>query len=151
MKSVAEPKFGPVYLQPGVSSGNVWALLYGAFVAIGLLTFVKTMQPYLFNVTLAVPKAVQGSVAGYMEVIAELVIIATIGFFGALSDRIGRRSVFALGFALMGLGYALMPLAHSLPEFIAYRCIFAMGAAATGGMLATVLVDCPRAPPPPSR
>jgi MFS family permease len=142
--SEAPRKFGPVYLQPGVRVRHVWTLLFGAFVAIGLLTFFKTMQPYLFNVTLHVPTERQGSVSGFLEVIAELVVLASIGAFGALADRIGRRPVFALGFALLGVGYALMPLAHSLGEFTAYRCIFALGAAATGGMLATVLVDYPK-------
>jgi MFS family permease len=139
-----EPRFGPVYLQPGVSTTNVITLLYGAFVAIGLLTFLKTMQPYLFNVTLHVPESRQGSVSGNLDVLAELVILASIGGFGVLADRIGRRPVFALGFFLLGIGYALLPLAHSLTEFMVYRSVFALGAAATGGMLATVLVDYPK-------
>jgi MFS family permease len=139
-----ERKFGPVFLQPGVRARHVWTLLFGAFVAIGLLTFLKTMQPYLFNVTLHIPAAKQGSVSGLLEVISELVILASIGAFGALADRIGRRPVFALGFLLLGIGYALLPLADSLGEFIVYRCIFALGGSATGGMLATVLVDYPK-------
>ncbi len=137
-------KFGPVFLQPGVRKSNVLTLLYGAFVAIGLLTFLKTMQPYLFNVTLNVPTDEQGTVSGWLEVLAELVIIASIGAFGALADRIGRRPVFALGFALLAVGYALLPLAHSLTEFAVYRAVFALGASATGAMLATVLVDYPK-------
>lgn len=137
-------KFGPVFLQPGVRKSNVLTLLYGAFVAIGLLTFLKTMQPYLFNVTLNVPTDEQGTVSGWLEVLAELVIIASIGAFGALADRIGRRPVFALGFALLAVSYALLPLAHSLTEFAIYRVIFALGASATGAMLATVLVDYPK-------
>jgi MFS family permease len=144
MSPEVSAKFGPVYLRPGVTACHVLVLLYGAFVAIGLLTFLKTMQPYLFNVTLHVPTARQGSISGLLEVISELVILASIGAFGALADRIGRRPVFTLGFLLLGVGYALLPLARSLPEFIVYRCIFALGAAATGGMLATVLVDYPQ-------
>ncbi|MEZ5474386.1 MAG: MFS transporter [Steroidobacteraceae bacterium] len=136
--------FGPVHLQPGVRTGNVLTLLYAAFIAVGLMTFLKTMQPYLFNVTLQVPIAAQGTVSGWLEVLAELVIIASIGAFGALADRIGRRPVFSLGFLLLAIGYTLLPLAHSVPEFAMYRVVFALGASATGAMLATVLVDYPR-------
>ena len=137
-------RLGPVHLMPGVKVSHAITYLYSAFVAIGLLTFFKTIQPYLFNVTLQVPTADQGKITALLEVWQELVVLATVGPFGALADRIGRRPVYALGFLLLGIGYALFPLAHSVLEFGVYRAIFAAGAAATGGMLATVLVDYPK-------
>jgi MFS family permease len=83
-------------------------------------------------------------VSGWLEVLAEIVIIASIGAFGALADRIGRRPVFALGFVFLAVGYALLPLARTLPEFSVYRAVFALGASAISAMLATVLVDYPK-------
>lgn len=142
-----EPRYqrlGPVHLMPGVSVSHALTYMYSAFVAIGLLTFFKTIQPFLFNVTLHVPLVDQGKVTASLEVWQELVVLATVGPFGALADRIGRRPVYAMGFVLLGVGYALFPLAQSVLEFGAYRAIFAAGAAATGGMLATVLVDYPQ-------
>ena len=140
----ASARLGPVDLMPGVRVSHALTYLYSAFVAIGLLTFFKTIQPFLFNVTLHVPLADQGRITARLEVWQELVVLLTISPFGALADRIGRRPVYALGFLLLGVGYALFPLAHSVLEFGAYRAIFAAGAAATGGMLATVLVDYPQ-------
>ena len=137
-------RFGFVHLVPGVSTRNVWALLWGSFVAIGLLTFIKTIQPYLFTVNLNLPRDVQGTVAGQLEFMQEIVVLLSIGLFGALADRIGRRPVFALGFALLGTGYLLFPFAGSVPELLAYRLVFALGCAAVGGMLATVLSDYPQ-------
>lgn len=137
-------RLGPVHLQPGVSRGHAMTLLFAAFLSIGLLTFFKTMQPYLFNVTLHVPASEQGRITGILEFLQEIVVLLSIGPFGALADRIGRRPVYAAGFVLMGVGYALFPFATSLPEFTLYRAVFALGAAATGGMLATVLADYPQ-------
>lgn len=137
-------RLGPVHLQPGVTRGHATTLLFAAFVSIGLLTFFKTMQPYLFNVTLHVPASEQGRITGILEFLQEIVVLLAIGPFGALADRIGRRPVFALGFVLLGVGYALFPFATSLVEFSIYRSIFALGAAASGGMLATVLADYPQ-------
>lgn len=144
MSSERHVRLGPVHLVPGVSLGNALTFLLAAFLSIGLLTFFKTVQPYLFNVTLNVPASAQGTITGNLEVIQELVVLAFIPLFGALADRIGRRPVFALGFVLLAVGYALFPLAASIPEFTLYRCIFAVGAAAVGGMLATVLTDYPQ-------
>lgn len=137
-------KLGPIELLPGVTPGNLGTLLLAAFLSIGLLTFYKTMQPYLFNVTLGVPAQEQGTVTGTLEFIQEVVLLLFVLPFGALADRIGRRPVFALGFLLIGVAYALFPVAESVAEFTLYRCIFAAGAAAVGSMLATVLTDYPQ-------
>ena len=137
-------RFGFVHLVPGVSTSNVLALLWASFVASGLLTFVKTIQPYLFNVNLALAPEIQGTVSGQLEFMQEIVVLLTIGLFGALADRIGRRPVFAIGFLLLGAGYVLFPHAGSVPELLAYRLLFALGCAAVGGMLATVLSDYPQ-------
>jgi MFS family permease len=64
--------------------------------------------------------------------------------FGALSDRIGRRAVYALGYSWVAVGFILLPLAESLPQLIAARAFISVGVAATGSMLATVLADYPQ-------
>jgi MFS family permease len=75
---------------------------------------------------------------------AELVIIPMIAVFGALSDRIGRRVVYALGFAWVAVGFIMLPLAENLPQLLAARAFTSVGVAATGSMLATVLADYPQ-------
>jgi MFS family permease len=61
-----------------------------------------------------------------------------------ISDRIGRRAVYMGGFFLIGVGYGLYPFASTVNELIAYRVVFAIGAAAVTAMLATVLADYPQ-------
>src|SRR5438045_332507 len=51
-------------------------------------------------------------------------------FYGAASDRFGRRPVLLLGLAMFLLGTALCGLAWSLPALIAGRVLQALGACA---------------------
>ncbi|MCC5870042.1 MAG: MFS transporter [Gammaproteobacteria bacterium] len=137
-------KLGPFFLSPGVTRGNALVFFFAALLSIGLFTFLNTIQPYILTEHLGLPDAVQGRVSGNLLLWQELVILVLVGPFGALSDRIGRRAVYMAGFFLIGLGYGLYPFASTVNELIAYRVVFAIGAAAVTAMLATVLADYPQ-------
>ncbi len=137
-------KFGPLWLAPGVSHGNMSALLVASFLTIGLMTTVGHSQAYIFSQHLGIPLDQQGGVAGTLAFYNELVILALVGGLGALSDRIGRRRIYAAGFLIIALGYVLYPLATSVAELTAYRLVFACGAACISAMLATVIADYPQ-------
>ena len=92
---------------------------------------------------LGVPDAQQGDVAGTLVFWHEVVIIALVGLFGALSDRMGRRRIYSFGFATMAIAYFMFPYAESVGELTGMRMFFAIGAAAVTAMLATVLADYP--------
>ena len=47
-------RFGPVWLQPGVSTGNMLTLMLGGYTTIGLLTFVALGTPHVLTVYLGV-------------------------------------------------------------------------------------------------
>ena len=94
--------FGPrklnIHIATGVSLGNMSTLLFGSFFGIAMMTFVNACQPYLFTEVLKVPIDEQGPLAGHLTFMAELVVIATIGLIGAMSDNtvcwtVGRREV----------------------------------------------------------
>ena len=136
-------RFGPVRLMPGVLPRHVGAYLWAAFVSIGLFTYATTMQPYLFEVNIGVPVGDRGVISGDLQFWQEIVTLLCVGLFGAWSDRVGRRAVYVVGFLVTGLAYAAYPFANDLGQLLIYRLIFAIGIAALGGMLATVLADYP--------
>ncbi len=137
-------KFGPVWLSQGVTKGNTWSLLYGAFFTIGLLTFVGIGTPYVLTEILQAPTDTQGAISGNLVFWTEVVTLLLFGPVGLAADRIGRKSVYIFGFLTMGLGYALYPLAGSVFELTIYRIIYAIGVATSTGMLATIVTDYPQ-------
>lgn len=136
-------KFGPVRLMPGVTRGHVAAYLWAAFVSIGIFTYATALQPYLLEVNIGVPPGERGVVSGDLQFWQEIVTLMFVGLFGAWSDRVGRRVVYIIGFLITGLAYAAYPFADDVGQLLIYRLIYAVGIAALGGMLATVLADYP--------
>jgi MFS family permease len=137
-------KLGYIWLQPGVSRLNGWTLLYVLFISIGLLVFLNFQQPYVLEVMLGIPAEEHGRVIAKMGLVHEIVLISLVGPFGALSDRIGRRSVLAFGYAMLATGYMAYPFATSVIMLTAFRAIFAVGAAAIICTFTTVLTDYPQ-------
>jgi MFS family permease len=142
-ESTPAVRLWPIWLASGFTRKNALAYLYAAFFSVCLLSFLSFIQPYLLSVHLGIPRAQQGSASGLLGVSQELVVLALIGPWGALSDKIGRRAVYMLGFVWLGAGYALFPFATNLTELVAIRVFFAVGVAAVAAMMATVLADTP--------
>ncbi|MCU0759169.1 MAG: MFS transporter [Steroidobacteraceae bacterium] len=136
-------KLGPVRLMPGVTRGHTLSYLWAAFVSIGIFTYATSLLPYLLEVNIGVPPEQRGAVSGNLQFWQEVVSLVMVGFFGAWSDRVGRRTVYVIGFLVAGLAYAAYPYADDLDQLLIYRLVFAVGIAALGGMLATVLADYP--------
>jgi MFS family permease len=137
-------KLGYIWLQPGVTRMNGWTLLYVLFVSIGLLVFLNFQQPYVLEVMLGIPEERHGRVVAQMALVHELVLIFCVSPFGALADRIGRRSVLALGYVILATGYMAYPFATSVEMLTLFRAIFAVGAAAIISTFTTVLTDYPQ-------
>jgi len=142
-ESATGQKFGPVRLMPGVTRGHVGAYLWAAFVSIGIFTYATALQPYLLEVNIGVPAEQRGAVSGDLQFWQEIVTLLFVGLFGAWSDRVGRRLIYMIGFLITGLAYAAYPFANDIGQLLIYRLIYAVGIAALGGMLATVLADYP--------
>lgn len=142
-KSTPAVRLWPIWLAPGFTRRHALAYLYAAFFSVCLLSFLSFIQPYLLNVHLGIPRIEQGRASGLLGFSQELVVLALIGPFGALSDKIGRRAVYVLGFLWIGAGYAIFPFASTLAELIAIRVFFAIGVSAVAAMMSTVLADTP--------
>ncbi|NCW58419.1 MAG: MFS transporter, partial [Gammaproteobacteria bacterium] len=142
--NAADVKLGPVRLAPGYTRWNARTYLFAAFITIGMLAFVSFIQPYLLNANLKVPQDEQGRVLGLLGFGNEIVSLLLVAPFGALSDKIGRRPVYAIGFLWLAAGFFLYPLARTFPQLLACALFFSVGVAAVGCMLATVLADIPK-------
>jgi MFS family permease len=134
-------KLGPIGLAPGVLPRHVLCYLFAAFISIGVYTYLVTLTPFVFNVNLGLPEADQGTVSGDLQFYQEIVLLFTLGFWGVLSDRIGRRLVYVIGFLIMFLAYGIYAFATTPQELIAYRLVFALGIASTTTCLAAILAD----------
>jgi MFS family permease len=132
-----------IRLATGITRSNALAYLVAAFFSVGLLAFLSFIQPYALNVNLAMPEAQQGRATLLLGVLNELITLLLVGPCGALSDRIGRRPVYALGFVWIGAGFAVIPLSQTFPQLVLATMFWAVGASAVGTMLATVLADTP--------
>jgi len=110
-------------------------------IAIMLAAFLPQSQAFLLTEYLHVPESEQGVVSGNLNFWGEIVIIMTVGLFGALSDRIGRRIVMAFGFLTMGVAFYFYPRATDVSELLAYRLIYSAGIAAVSCMIVTVIAD----------
>lgn len=132
-----------IELAPGVERRHVLSYLFAAFVSIGLFTYLTTLTPYIFRVNLGLDPSLHGKVQGDLQFWQEVIMLAVISFWGALSDRFGRRPVYVIGFLIMALSYALYPLSTNTPELFGARLVFGLGLAATSAMLATIIGDYP--------
>ena len=137
-------KFGPVNLMPGITRGNMFSLMWGAFTTIGLLTFVAVATPYVLTANLGIPESEQGTISGDLVFWAEITQILIFSMVGVAADRIGRNWLYAMGLLAMGASYVFYPFADSVGELTIYRVIYAIGLGTSTGMLATVVADYPR-------
>ena len=134
-------RLGPIQFAAGVTPVNAGAFLYSAFVAIILFSFLSFAQPYVLTEIVKVPPEEAGRLTGLLVTMQEIVSLCLVGYIGGLSDRFGRRTLFALGFCIMGVGYILFPYATTETDLFLYRFIYALGIAMAGVMFAVIGVD----------
>lgn len=134
-------KFGPVRLMQGVTVANMFTYYFATITALLLFTFLPQFQPFLLAEMLSIPESEQGVLSGNLSLIGEVIILITVGGWGTLSDKIGRKLVFAAGFVLMAGALSLYPSVTSIPMLFAFRGLFALGASAVLTMISTVIAD----------
>lgn len=137
-------KIGPYWIRPGLTRGNVAAVIFASCVSMAVTVYLSLIQPYVLNEIVLVPQGRQGTVTGTLVTIQEVVAILLMGFVGAWADRFGRRLVFTAGFLLVAAGYLLYPLATSEVQLYLYRVLFAIGLAAVPVMLSITVQDTPQ-------
>jgi len=140
---LTQARFGPITLAPSIRPGHVVAFACVAICSLSLYVFVNFMQPYLLHGQIAVPAADTGRLTSHLSVMQEILVLACVGPIGAVSDKVGRRTVFATGLLVVAIGLVLFSTAATVPELFGARAVFALGTAATTATLAAVAADYP--------
>ncbi|WP_169808762.1 MFS transporter [Microtetraspora niveoalba] len=128
-------------LADGISKGNMWALLFLATAGTAVVSFLPSTQPHILTVVLGVPESDQGTIVGLLGSAAELAMILSLAWYGALADRFGRRLIVVGGLTLCALGALLFPFAGNTVVLVALRVVFGLGVAAINAMLSTIAID----------
>lgn len=128
-------------LAPGVLPRHALCYLFAALMSIGLYTYLVALTPYILTVNLGLPKSAHGQISGDLQFWQEILLLSTIGLWGAISDRFGRRLTYSIGFLVLFAGYAVYAFATTPTELILYRLVFALGLAATTTNLVAVIAD----------
>lgn len=116
-------KFGPIRLMQGVTVGNMFTYYFATVTSLLLFTFLPQFQPFLLAEVLNIPESQQGVLSGNLQFFAEIIILLSIGAWGTLSDKVGRKFVFSMGFVLIGLALYFYPNVDSILHclhFVAY-------------------------------
>lgn len=146
MTNIAAPasssnSFLGIRLTEGVFRGHMLTFYLACYATIMLATFVPQTQPFLLTQVLEMDTSKQGVVSGNLNFWGEIVIIVTVGLWGSLSDRIGRRSVTAVGFLLTAAGIGLYGIARDVNGLYLARGVYSAGIAAITTMIITLMAD----------
>lgn len=139
-----EVRLGPLRMQPGVQLSHVLTLFFASFFGIATMSFINASQPYVLTEIIGIPFAEQGSVSGRLTIIQELALLTMLTPVGAISDKFGRKPVYAAAFFIMGIAYFLYPLAGAIWTLVVFRLVFAVGVAGNAVMLPAVANDYPQ-------
>ncbi len=140
----AAARVGPIWMNPGVTRRNAFTYFYAAFFTIGMVAFLSAMQNYLLTANLGIPEAEQGGATSLLALPYEFAFLLMVGPLGALSDRIGRRPIYVVGFLWVGAVMFLLPLTETLFQLGVLRGFYGIGSACITSMMATVLADYPQ-------
>ena len=136
-------RLGPLEFASGMSRRNAWTYLYVCMAIMPVVSFLSFSQPYVLTEIIGIPPARHGQVTGLLITMHEIVVLALISFAGGLSDRIGRRPLYAAGTLIAGAGFALYGLANSVADLYVGRFIYAIGLSFVGVMIAVTAADYP--------
>ncbi|KDO23968.1 hypothetical protein SPRG_10665 [Saprolegnia parasitica CBS 223.65] len=131
-----------IALKENVTGLNFVAFVLASGLAICMYVFLSSTQGFVLGDILQVPVTKIGDISGNLTLFDECVSLIMVYVWGVYSDRIGRHGIYGLGFVLIGAGLLAYPYATSYnSDLIAYRALYALGAAATSSMLTAVLAD----------
>jgi len=137
-------RLGPLHIMPGISGKNLATLFFASFFGIATMSFINASQPYVLTELLRIPLAEQGTLAGRLTFLQEIVLLCLLAPIGAMSDKFGRKPIYAGAFVIMAIAYTVYPMATSVLTLFMFRMIFAAGAAGNIVMLPAVANDYTR-------
>eukprot|EP01128_Nolandella_sp_AFSM9_P001291 TRINITY_DN1139_c1_g1_i1.p1 TRINITY_DN1139_c1_g1~~TRINITY_DN1139_c1_g1_i1.p1 ORF type:complete len:509 (+),score=79.31 TRINITY_DN1139_c1_g1_i1:154-1680(+) len=132
-----------VELRRGIGMKNYLTFLYASWLTITAVVFINASMPFLLTNFLKIPQDSQGTVTGNAILTHEVTIILTSSLWGMMSDKVGRRIIYVIGLVLVSLGIFMHSYITEVYILILVRILFALGSAASLGMLTALLADYP--------
>jgi MFS family permease len=136
-------RLGPLEFATGMSGRNAWTYLYVCLAIMPVISFLSFSQPYVLTELIGIPPDRHGQVTGLLITMHEIVVLALISFAGGLSDRVGRRPLYATGTLIAGAGFAIYGMATTVGDLYVGRFVYAIGLAFVGVMIAVTAADYP--------
>ncbi len=136
-------RLGPLEFATGMSGLNAWTYLYVCLAIMPVISFLSFSQPYVLTEIIGIPPERHGQVTGLLITMHEIVVLALVSFAGGLSDRVGRRPLYATGTLIAGAGFAIYGMASTVGDLYAGRFVYAIGLAFVGVMIAVTAADYP--------
>ncbi|KAF9141036.1 hypothetical protein BG015_001419 [Linnemannia schmuckeri] len=109
--------------------------------SITLVVYLSIVQPFIFKLILRITEN-QGNLTGELALYDEIIALPATLFWGVLSDRIGRRPVYSIGFLFLGASLMLYPRVENVyPQMLLCRLLFSLGSSAATCMMTGTLGD----------
>lgn len=132
-----------IHLSEGVAPRHLFAYFFVALVSSGFAGLLAILEPGLWQI-MGIAQDKQGAYTGNLRMLQEVYYILFMGLFGALSDRHGRRIIYAIGLATISIGILLYPYSENTTDLVFYRSLIGLGGAAMMAMLVAVIADYTR-------
>ena len=123
---------GRINLAPTARPRNLFAFFLGAAATVGTAILFNSFLPLLLKV-INVSTEEQGHVTGLLNVVGECAEFPAVILFGTWSDKVGRRTVFALGMFLLSASMALAAASRALAFLYCVRILYGVGMAGCTG------------------
>ena len=136
-------RIGPLEFAAGMSGRNAWTYLYVSLAIMPIVSFLSFSQPYVLTEIIGIPPGQHGQVTGFLITMHEIVVLTLISWVGGLSDRFGRRPIYALGTFVSGIGFGMYGIATVVGDLYVGRFVYAIGLALVGVMIAVTAADYP--------
>lgn len=134
-EKIQSVQWGPIRLQAGIKRGNMTVYVLGFVFTMLFSTFVPQAQPFILTEILHIPTEMQGQLSGTLGLAQVIIGLIMPSIWGTLSDKAGRRIVYAIGFLLAACGLILYPLAGTIVALFLFRMLFAAGSNAVNTIL----------------
>ncbi|WKZ11896.1 MAG: MFS transporter [Gammaproteobacteria bacterium] len=134
-------RIGFLQFAPGINRRNAWTFLYVNLAIMPIVSFLSFSQPYVLTEIVGIAPEKHGQVTGWLTTMHEIVVLALVSYVGGLSDRVGRRPLYAGGTLLTALGFIIYANATGVGDLYAGRFAYAVGLGFVGVMIAVTAAD----------
>ncbi|KAG0252602.1 hypothetical protein BG011_006875 [Mortierella polycephala] len=121
---------------------NFCSYLIACFATILLVAYLGVVQPFILTVILGIPGNTTGNITGSLALYDEIIALPFTLIWGILSDRVGRRPVYSIGFICLGCSLIAYPYVNNIyPQMLLCRLLFSVGSSAATCMMTGTMSD----------